>query len=82
LLLLLLLLLFYQEVLPNVMVPDFQPSEGVKIATSDAEAKTQVGGDGGGNALDLDRQCQVGNRRGARRLVWATLIGWHCLSSP
>jgi ubiquitin-activating enzyme E1 len=50
---------FFRAFLPNVMVPDFTPAEGVKIAVTEAESKeqTQDGAGAGNNALDVDQQC-------------------------
>ena len=39
---------FFRDVLNDVIVPDFSPEEGVKIAANDAEEKS------GGNSMDTD----------------------------
>lgn len=42
-------------------VPEFKPVDGVKIATTEAEAKEQGeggGGRGGGQLEDVDAQCE------------------------
>eukprot|EP00937_MAST-01D_sp_MAST-1D-sp2_P004652 g4652.t1 len=51
----------FRRVLPGVMVPDFAPKGGVKIAATDEEAKKMAaegGGGGGGAGLDVDEQCE------------------------
>ncbi|CAM9454499.1 unnamed protein product, partial [Phaeothamnion confervicola] len=63
----------FLQVLPNVMVPDFTPADGVRIPTTEAEAKEQSGGgaasgdgapsignggNGGGVMMDVDEQCK------------------------
>ena len=51
---------YFRKVLKNVMVPDYVPAEGVKIASSDAEAKEQeekrkAGGDVDGEGAEFDK---------------------------
>lgn len=43
-----------------MVVPEFKPVDGVKIATTEAEAKEQGGdgGGGGGQLVDVDSQCE------------------------
>lgn len=48
----------YFSALKDFFVPKFKPLDGVKIATTEAEAKDQGNGAIGGGALDdLDSQC-------------------------
>lgn len=47
----------YFRVLEKMAVPEFKPVDGVKIATTEAEAKEQGGG-GGGQLEDVDAQCE------------------------
>lgn len=50
----------YTTALDKIEVPEFKPVDGVKIATTEAEAKEQgstVGG-GGGQLEDVDAQCE------------------------
>lgn len=48
----------YMEVLGKMDVPEFRPRDGVKIATTDAEAKEQgASGAAGGDLMDVDAQC-------------------------
>lgn len=49
----------YTGVLSKMDVPAFKPLDGVKIATTEAEAKEQNGaGGGGGQLVDVDAQCE------------------------
>lgn len=50
----------YATALGKIEVPDFKPVDGVKIATTEAEAKEQgsTGGGGGGQLEDVDAQCE------------------------
>eukprot|EP00594_Rhizosolenia_setigera_P007454 CAMPEP_0178953398 /NCGR_PEP_ID=MMETSP0789-20121207/8395_1 /TAXON_ID=3005 /ORGANISM="Rhizosolenia setigera, Strain CCMP 1694" /LENGTH=1077 /DNA_ID=CAMNT_0020634649 /DNA_START=182 /DNA_END=3415 /DNA_ORIENTATION=+ len=45
---------YIKKVLTNVMVPDFSPKEGVKIAANDEEAKAQANGGAGVNNVDSE----------------------------
>jgi ubiquitin-activating enzyme E1 len=47
---------YFRSVLNNVIVPDFIPKDGVKIAANDAEAEANNGGSGGG---DIDADCDT-----------------------
>ncbi|CAM9877805.1 unnamed protein product [Pylaiella littoralis] len=46
----------YTTALGKMEVPEFKPVDGVKIATTEAEAKEQ--GSGGGQLEDVDAQCE------------------------
>eukprot|EP00752_Nemacystus_decipiens_P009961 g8884.t1 len=50
----------YMTALDKIDVPEFKPVDGVKIATTEAEAKEQgsTGGGGGGQLEDVDAQCE------------------------
>lgn len=49
----------YATALGKMEVPEFKPVDGVKIATTEAEAKEQGSGGGGGGQLeDVDAQCE------------------------
>lgn len=49
----------YSTSLAKMDVPEFKPVDGVKIATTEAEAKEQGGqGGGGGQLEDVDAQCE------------------------
>lgn len=45
---------YFAEVLQNVIVPDFTPQEGVKIASTDAEAKEENKQPTGGDSEELE----------------------------
>lgn len=42
---------FFREVIPSIMVPDFSPVDGVKIAVTEQESKTESSG-----GIDVDAQ--------------------------
>lgn len=46
----------YTTAVGKMEVPEFKPVDGVKIATTEAEAKEQ--GSGGGQLEDVDAQCE------------------------
>lgn len=52
----------YRDVIGKMEVPEFKPLDGIKIATTEAEAKEQNGGEGsgggGGQLEDVDAQCE------------------------
>ncbi|CAN0476325.1 unnamed protein product, partial [Hapterophycus canaliculatus] len=49
----------YLAALGKMDVPEFKPVDGVKIATTEAEAKEQgAQGGGGGQLEDVDAQCE------------------------
>lgn len=51
---------YYTEVLAKMSVPEFKPLDGVKIATTETEAKEQSGDGAGaaGQLVDVDAQCE------------------------
>lgn len=48
----------YTTALGEIDVPEFKPVDGVKIATTEAEAKEQGSSGGGGQLEDVDAQCE------------------------
>lgn len=48
----------YVAAVEKMSVPEFRPVDGVKIATTEAEAKEQGTGGGGGQLEDVDAQCE------------------------
>lgn len=49
----------YTDVLNKMDVPVFKPLDGVKIATTEAEAKEENNAGGGGQLVDVDSQCAL-----------------------
>jgi len=49
-------------VLSKIEVPEFKPVDGVKIATTEAEAKEQGSGGGGGGQYSRTRTGRRGNK--------------------
>lgn len=49
----------FQEVIDDMSIPAFRPVDGVKIATTEAEAKEQNGNVAGSGSqlVDVDAQC-------------------------